>query len=176
MDEYYITCFIHQHPPQPGEQETTMWFKQVCGMFRNDLPTAVINHITTMSRSDNNLVLTKLIAEYVEMRNHIHARSQLYELEQDARRQQQKLDQDARKQQQKLEHDNDYNAYIVRRDMGNIRAHEAKIKQREKIQKDIKDKIAAAAEIRERESYNTWAPKMKEILIARNAEIVQALI
>ena len=158
MNKYYLSCFIRQHPPKPDQEDTTCWFKQIVGIFRNEIPGTLVEHIVAMSLSENNLVLAKLVTEYLEARALVLAR----------------------KKQDDLDWEKRYMAYITRRDVGNVKAHEAQ------IANDVQAKMATLASMVSMASMasnanadadesdesdekiqggaSSWEPRMKDIL------------
>ena len=101
INKYHVSCFIRTHPPPPSEQETVVWFKQVCDIFKNDVPCSLIEHIVATSLAENNLMLAKLVTTYLELRESVRVRAQVKEQAWNDR----------------------YDAYIIRRDTGNVLAN-----------------------------------------------------
>jgi hypothetical protein len=47
MNLYHVCCFIKEHPPT--ENDAAVWFKRVCGMFKNRIPSSLVTYIEELA-------------------------------------------------------------------------------------------------------------------------------
>jgi len=56
---YHVYCFIRENPPIPGNE--TKWFKRVCKICKNDIPSGLLNSIMGTNPKLFNIVTNYMI-------------------------------------------------------------------------------------------------------------------
>ena len=156
MNSYQVCCFIKEHSPlNCGERETILWFKRVCRIFKNEIPRDLQDHIVSVCKF--NQFLKKLVSENEE-------------------KQKQKQKNDEKQKQKQKQNTDDYDAYIIRRDLGNRLANEVRLARVAESARILKNQQEKLYKHNEHESREIWGFKLKEFAANRDKALADALM